>query len=284
MARQSLEDWMQEMATDLEKGRCTAFALVHMLGTVEEEIYVKKLPDKLDAAIIRDLAEMFQNKADTYAQGVPGAQTFCLQAFYDNQARSSGKYPFVRAGYTELDGLMTEKGFMQQMMRHNEGIISRGIQKDQVLFEAMARMMEVTARQAESLKRENIENFGFIKELILQLNTQQHGQRLTEIEAQSSANMKAELTKWVPQLVNAATGRDIIPQSFADTQIVEGIIDALGSAGPEALPLLQKLNMPAPLMASISHRFQQGMAARAHEQKTRKTVDESDAEIDGGLQ
>jgi len=287
MAKQTIEDWIHEVCNEPDKGPCTAIALVHMQnGTLEEEILTKKLPDKISADDIAEWADMFEHRARNYAEGIAGAQTFCMQAFHRNASRPTSKKPFVRQGYTEMDGLMTEgpsgKGILSQMMRHNEAMASRYIQKDQAIFEVLARALEMKSRETDSLRRENIENFGLIKELVLALSDRKHDHKLAEISAQQTALIKQEIVKWAPRLLNSVTGREIIPQSVDDTMLVEDMIDAMMKAGDpsKALPALASLNLPAPLLAKFASRFQQGVQAREAERKTRESVDNT-VEADG---
>lgn len=288
MSLQKLTNWIQEVVNDPELGRCTALGLVHMTGGVEgEAVYSKQLPDKFTPAMVEDWADLFDKKMRDYAEGIPGAQTFCMLAFHNGAGKHTVKKPFVVAGYTEMDGLMTEaptgKGLLQQMMRHVEGVLAKTNAKDQVLFEALSRAIESKTRETESLRQENIQSFGFIKDLVLQLAGKQHDQRLAEIQAQQAAMIQQEIAKWAPRLLNAATGREIIPQPTLDSQMVEDFIDALGRQGQGALPALAALNLPAPLLAQFADRFQRGMAAREREESTRKKVDEvsNGRDIDG---
>lgn len=290
---QSIADWIHDMVNDaefasLKGGRCTAIGCVHVTdGGVEQDVYSKQLPDKFTAESVDDWADLFDKKMRSYAEGIPGAQTFCLLAFHNGASRPTAKKPFVVKGYTELDGLMTEgptgKGHLTQMMRHVEGILSRSIQKDQILFDALTRTIEAKTREAETYRQENVQSFGLVKELILAMAGKQHEQRLAEIAAQSDANLKTEISKWVPRLLNAATGKEVIPQPMLDSQMVEDFIDALASQGEAALPALAQLKLPGPLLAQLAHRFQQGMVARQKEETTRKTIDDhaNGRDIDG---
>lgn len=280
MARQTLEEWIHETINDPDKGgRCTALALVHMTGTVENEIHVKQLPDKIDAAAIADWAEMFESKAENYAEGLPGAQTFCLHAFHNKAQRPTSKWPFVKKGFTEVDGLMTEgptgKGLLQQMMRHNEAMHALMVKKDSVLWDAVLRSREIEARERDQLRRENVEGFNMVKELVLQLAGRNHEQEMARIEARQAAAIKGEILKWAPRLLNTVTGKEIIPQTADDTDLVEDMIDAMMANGTEALGALQAMKLPPALMAKFAHRVQQAVKAREHERNARQAADES---------
>lgn len=287
----NLANWIHDAVTDTEKGgRCTALTVVHIAsGGIESAVYVKKLPDKIDATQVPDWADLLRQKAKDYASGIPGAQTFCLQAFYDNGQFPGAKQPFVEAGYTEMEGLATEsptqKGLLQQMMRHNEAILARTNERDRVLNDVFMKMLEAKQRETEVLKKENVELFGLAKTLLMDVANKSHEHRLKEIEAQQTAAIRAEIAKQVPRLLNTITGREVVPQNIEDTQTFEDLIDALTQSGgvEEALAgLTQKL--PPALLMRLGTRIQQGLIAREKEAKARTPVDQSDREIDGGLQ
>lgn len=273
-----------------DNGRCTQLVIVHIAsGGVEVPVHTKKVPDKVEASQIADWADLLRKKAKDYAEGIPGAQTFCLQAFHGNSQFPTARQPFVESGYVELDGLATEgpttKGFMQQMMRHNEAVMARGNEKDRAVTQALLSVIEMLGKERTEIKRENVELFGLAKQLILDKADRTHEHRLQEIAAQQAAEIKAEIVKQLPRLVNTITGSEVIPQSMDDTQTIEDLIDAVSKSADAqtALAGLSK-GLPPSLMMRIASRFQQGMAAREREAKTRKPIDEKREDFDGGLQ
>lgn len=289
MARQSLGDWLTEVVNDLDKGgRCTSLAVVHMKGAVEDVIHVKKVPEKIVADDVYKWADVLEDIAENYAAGLSGAQTFCIYAFHGNSERPTAKRPFIKKGYTELEDGMTEsptaKGLLTQMMRHVEAMSARTNEKDRIVFESLARTLDIKTRENEAIRRENIDNFGLIKELVLGLAGKQHEQRLAEIAAEQSALLRNEIVKWIPRLINTATGREIIPQNTDDTLLVEDLIDAVMASGDlgSALPALQNMKLPGPLMAKLATRIQRGFEARQREQNARKLTE--DTSTANGLQ
>lgn len=289
--RINLAEWMREAFLDKERGGpCTAFALMHLAnGAVEEEIYSKQLADKIGTDEIAELAEVMRHKAATYAGGLSGAQQFILFAFYADSKMPGAKYPFVEKGYTEMsDGMMTEgpsvKGHMQQMMRHNEGILARAFAKDEHVSNVLLKTLEYKHKETEALKTENIQLLTLVKDMLMREADNRHAHRMKEIEAENAAKFKAELMKWAPLLLNAATGREIIPQTATDTQLVESIIDAMEGKGPEALAMIQGLKLPPAILASFADRFQKGIELRMKERQARETTDLAEYPGKDGLQ
>lgn len=285
---ESTETWLHEVCNDPEKGPCKQIALVHMAGTVQEDVYVKPVPDKFNAEALADWADLFIRKAEQYAEGLPGTQTFSLLSFHGEGKRPGTRKTFPVRGYVEHDGLLTEnptgKGVLQQMMRLLDSTIAKTANRDAVLFESMLKRLDLETRQNLALRTENVQMFEFSKELVLKIADRTHEHRIAQIEAQSSAALKQEIAKTVPLLINTATGRDIVPQNMHDSILVERLIDAIGAAGPDNLLNLSLKDLPPSLLAALADRFSKGLAARQKEAEVRKTVDDADGPIDGGMQ
>lgn len=284
----SIETWFHEVCNDPEQGPCKSVGLVHMAGTVQETVYTKTLPDKFSAESLADWADLFCRKAEQYAEGLPGTQTFCLMSFHGDGKRPGIRKSFPVKGYVEQDGLMTEnptgKGVLQQMMRLVDTLTAQVIRNNASFQESMLKRLDLETRQNIELRRENVQMFDFSKDLVLRLADRSHEHRVAQIEAQTAADIKKEIVHSVPLLLNSATGRDVIPQNSHDTILVERMIDALNGAGPDKLMNMSLKDLPAPLLAAIADRFQKGIVARQKESEVRKTVDDTDGPIDGGLQ
>jgi hypothetical protein len=284
----SIETWLHEVCTDSELGPCKAVALVHMAGTIQEDVYAKQIPAKIDAESVSDWAELFCKKAEQYAEGLPGVQTFSLLSFHGEGKKPGIRKTFPVKGYVEHDGLLTEnptgKGVLQQMMRLVNDLAGIYARKDQALYESMLRRLDLETRQNMSLRQENVQMFEFSKELVLKLSDRTHEHRLAQIEAQTSADLKREVLKNAPLLLETVTGRQVLPAHAQDSLLIERFIDALASSGPDELMTMSLKDLPPPLLAALADRFQKGIAARQKEQEVRKSVDESDRPIDGGLQ
>jgi hypothetical protein len=290
MRKQALDQWIQEAITDTDKnGKCTALALVHMVGVIEKEIHARKLPDKIALDSIFEMAEMFRGKAQSYAEGLAGAQQFQMLAFYADRKQAQGFYPFMEQGYTQMEGLATEgptpQGLLQQMMRHNEVMTQSYVRKDAILMEYMGKMIEQQANIIFQTRRENIESFGMVKELILALSVQKHDRRMEELTYERETSQRDALYKVVPALINGATGREVIPQSNADTSLVEMLIDKVAKKGPAALQVLSQLELDGPSMMALATRIEQGMKARAlaEHAKSANGVDiDGESDVNGG--
>lgn len=273
--KQSLANWIAEAVLDSEKGsKCTRIALVHMQGVTEKPIYVHKLPEKTSDELFESLGEIFENKADNYADGLPGHQTFQLLAFYGDRPKPDASKPFGVSGYTQMEGLMTEgptsTGFMQQMMRLMEGLTRTYVNKDAILFDTALRQNESLAKENIALRRENLEAVTFMKEFLLSQATNQHELRMKELAFQRESDERKMLFQTAPSLLNTMLGREVVPQPTADTGMLEGILDLVMKLGPaEAGPLLAKLNPPPPMLMALTARMKRLTENKENEIKAR---------------
>lgn len=228
--KQSLSDWIQEALTDPDKsGKCTAMSLCHMVGETQHELHSVTFgstpwePSKL--------ASLFQGKAESFSQDLPGAQTFVLLAMYEGSSEPQAKHPIMIAGNSDFDGLLTEgpheKGLLQQMMRHNEAIVGAAFLHNRVLFEQSAKMLETLGEQNHRLMNENHEAIGAIKELLMAEATKAHEYKMTEIKEQRSTQERNKLLGMAPALLNTILGKEVFPQESADSAIMDTLAENL---------------------------------------------------------
>ncbi len=254
MARQTLEQWIFEVLTDDDKeGKCTALALVHKVGVRDQEIHVKQLGSRQWDA--KDLAKFFRDKAENHASEIPGVQSYVLLAFYNNRSEAQAQRPMLVNGEAEFSGLATEgpteKGLLQQMMRHTEATLQISGRQSAMLFETMSRTMTELANSNHRLMVENREATEVVRDAVLQLAT---NREKSEMERLQFERATAERSKWMgllPAAINGITGKEIIPQATADTQLLETIAESLDEEGimklansgaikPEIIPLIMK--------------------------------------------
>jgi hypothetical protein len=227
-SRKTLEVWLRETLDDPDKDQpCSALSLVHMVGISEREIHSRKCAPGMSP---KDVAEMFRGKAETYAQDLPGAQTFNLLAFY-GKSEPEARYPFLITAEAPQGGLLTEaptpQGEKQQSMRHVEMNMQLVFNQQRILFDASNRMIESLARREEMLLRENHDAFEIMKEMILKQVTDDHKLRQERLEYARSTEERKRWLSFAPALVNSLLGREVFPQSTADSALVETIADAL---------------------------------------------------------
>jgi len=226
--KQTLADWIREALDDPDKdGPCTALSLVHVTGTsggpFYEEIHTVKVGAK--AYDPQALDKMFSHKAQSYAQELPGVQSFCLFAFYNNASEPGSKHPFRVSGELDFGGLATEgpteSGKTSQNMRLTEAIVQGSYRQNSMTFDMIIRSMDVMTRQNASLINQNHEAFELVKNLMMEKAREDHEYRLKEKNRQ----MIAQFVSFLPPLANSLLGEEVFPQSHADSKLLDAIAD-----------------------------------------------------------
>jgi hypothetical protein len=271
--RVSLAEWIHEVRTDRYKdGKCTAISLVHMQGTTPKEIYTIQFGDRDIPS--DELGALFQGKADTYCQEIPGVQTFNLLAFYNNEGTAQVEHPFIVNGDNHFEGLATEgpteRGATQQGMRLTEVIVQRTFGQISVLMGHTENIITRADRRIEHLENENREVLSILKEIMLEKANLSHEKRMAELEYERKSAERAKLAEMLPALVNTASGREIFPQSKADTALVESFADGLSKVSPEQIAQIAAI-LPPQLLGPLMARMQ------AHLEK--KRVDAEDPRL-----
>ena len=285
MARKTLEKWIAEAINDPDKdGKLTKFVLVHMIGgTQQQEIHTCKLQG-VDV-IPKDLAEMFQGKADTQAQDLDGRQLFQLLAYYQTKDPEA-RFPFVcqRQVDPTHGGLMTEppdeRGQLMQNMRHKEqaytalsGMIGQVYQRQAVMDSHSLRIIEAQANQINNLTAENFQNFGMIKELIFKLADDTHQHRMEEIRGQQSADTRKQVIGMLPALANSLTDREVFPIAAEDTALINSLVENLDEEQGKQFPaFLQSMGVNPVLLGPLASRITKALTAKREKAATIQKV------------
>lgn len=261
--RKTLEAWLYEALADKDKGvQCSMIALMHMVGSVGKELHSKKTHPDMN---VKELAELFRGKAETYAQDLPGNQMFQILAFY-GKGEPEAFFPFSLNGNFGESGLATEgpdaKGALQQLMRQNEMQFQLNMRQTISLFEASQRMIDSMSRREEKLLKENHDSLEIMREVILRQVADNHTQKMTEMEYERSTAERKKLMGFIPPLVNTVTGKEIFPQATSDTALVETITESLTEEQVQQLMGI----LPAELAGPLANRMLQHMEKKKREQ------------------
>lgn len=229
--RKTADMWINEAITDPDKdGKCSMISLVHMVGQQEKEIHTTKFGGGKDWKAI-DLAAMFMDKARTYCQDIHGLQTFQLLAFYDGRTTPQAFFPFTVNSENTTGALgteaPTETGRTQQLMRQGEMLFQQTYRRQQVQDEFMTRLISMQSTMIKELSQENRDAFGIVKEMLMQKALDDHNRAMEQLKFQRETAERKKWMGWAPPLLNTILGKEIFPQSTADTALVEGIADSL---------------------------------------------------------
>ena len=230
MARQTLDSWINEALSDMSQdGPCWMISCSHMRGNTPEEVYHTKFGNRDWTA--KELGNIYQRKAESYAQDLSGPQTFCMFAFYNKSNEPTAKHPFIIRGSEEFGGLGTEsadtKGMIQQGMRHTEIALGMALRHQKEVNDQMLTMFKLVGEQNATLLRENIDAMSVVKDIMMQQAVSDSQGRMAQAEFERKTGERAKLLQLAPALANQVFGREIFPQSTADTAIIESITNSM---------------------------------------------------------
>lgn len=274
----TLESWISEALTNSEKdGICSALTCVynkpHQGGT--KEVHTVKLIGKTWEPA--KLAELFKGKAETFAQDLGGIQTFELQAFYGaSETQATHTFTIVdgeiRAGGQERGVKETPDGpgIVAQSMRHAE--------KFAELTTNLIQQISVTSVQREiqsherehQLQTEVSDAYNIIRDMLMKQVTAQHELVMQRLQYERSTAERKKFLELAPALANTVAGREIFPQSVADTSIIETLATKIK---PEALEMLVKSGLlPPELAGTLSVRFEEVLEKKKKESEELKKL------------
>ena len=277
--QQTLEDWVVEAVNDTTQPKpCSAISLLHQRATeskpIEEFTYRFGSGNVLTSA---ELARIFRNKAQSFAAGLPGVQTFWLYAFY-GQDQESARHPFTEQGAVDYSGLGTEapegRGRAQQEMRQREGFYQHAMTAINDARNATMHAAEIVAGMGRHLMETNLrlssEN-SKAQEVILKLAFEQKMQEadnaMSLLKYQRETEEREKFFKLLPALANTVLGGNIFPKETQDTAIIEGIFAEL----PREQVKFFVGQLPAPLAAMALTRVEELWETK--DKKARETQD-----------
>jgi len=277
--RKSLDAWINDALVDPDKdGKITMMSLVHMVAAQQQEIHCVKFgSDKTWEA--SKLAELFRGKAEAFAQDLPGTQMFMLMAWYGTSTEPQSKQPFSVSVAAEPNGLYTEapteQGKLQMKMRWEETHLTQIFRRQQVLDDYTLRLIEHQSKMLAEAQNENRDAFNIVKEMMREKITDDHTRAMERLTYERSSTERKQLLKFAPALANTVFGREIFPQSTADTALVEAVAEALMQADDKAV--IQIAAMLGPTVAGpLMNRLQQIAAEKAADKKEREALAKTD--------
>jgi len=260
--KKSLDSWIGEALQDTDKeGKCSMMSLVHMVGQQPKEIHTTKFGAGKSWNEV-ELATMFRGKATTYCQDLPGVQTFQLLAFYGAKTAPEAFMPFVvNVNSNEAFGGLgtespTEQGMRAQDMRQREMMFQQVYRRQQIMDDYTLRLIEQQGRTIESVSRENREAYEIVKEVLMEKALNEHNRKMDQLKFERDTGERRKWMAWAPPLINTILGREIFPQSTADTALVESIAESLSEDDIMKLAGAIKPELMGPLAARMGSYMQ----------------------------
>lgn len=272
---QTLANFIRDCVTDKDKtdkdgkpDTVIAFSLVHTTGGVQQEVHTTKIAGAVDPT---ELASIFRNKAEYYGQEMPGIQNFVLLAFWayspkEPQARqpftTSGKKNQYEAGESEPP---TPQGEKQMSMRLHLATYEQMFKKQQVLDNYTLNIISHAHTRIRETEADNRDLMLIVKDMMMKQMTDNHELEMKKAQFERGTVERTKMLNMIPALTNTITGREVFPQSTADTSLINLIADSLDAE--KVQKLIASGVISNELMGPLFSRLQQRENERAAEQE-----------------
>lgn len=262
--RKPLSQWARELlAGGMLTGdrKVKTFTLVHYQGSVEKELHTF-LVGSSNPVKPEDLAEMWENIAQTDAQGIKGTGTeqYAVIAHFDGGGEPA-RYPFIKGGQDPLEeggGLGTESatknGLFAQLMRHTEASVRMSLSSMQQMNAQMMGMFQMVMQENQELRSESIDVLNIFKQMVIDKAKDDHKLKMEQLEYKRSSDERAALLGMIAPLVNQFTGREVFPMSLADTQLIDTMARKL--TAEDLAKVSEVVSLPPELMGLLMSRIE----------------------------
>lgn len=216
--RSRVMQWLRaEVYRDHRDGPVKRVVLRHVAGDkLASEITSQEVPAAPDEAWLVNAVGEFELAAISDADGAGGMQKYCLLS-YRVDDRSSGRLPFRIMGEADDEESLssepaTAKGFLAQLMRHNEASARIATQSIQQVLAAQHHTIEEQAAMLKHLTAIHFENIREREELL----DRKHERELETRRAELRDGMVKEAIEKVqllaPVVINRLAGQKLLPQ------------------------------------------------------------------------
>ncbi len=278
MARDTMQTFIHEVLTreDEAYGKALGFSLVHYNGSQQVEMRAIKVGSKAwDPA---ELAAIFDRLAETHSKGIVGRQQYELLGFFDKSPKEPGaRYPFAKAGETEVGGIGTEgptnAGIISQMMRHNEAVIRLGFEQSERAMSRQERTIDQVTTENRRLVQERFDTMELAAKLVEKAAQDEFATKMKILEFERSSKERELLIKHVPGIMNMLTGTEIFATSTVDSEIMNSVEEALKE---EHIPFLKML-MPEQQFAVFMDRMKAIRMKKLEEKEKAKALGTGEA-------
>ncbi len=233
MARDTLEVLSQTIRrmTAFKDGdkECALITLSHVQGTIKTALE-KVIVTNAQPIEPRLVAEMFFGIAETHAEGLDEneIQRYTIQAYVTGSNEPFTNQSFridVDNGVSSL--VPSEKGMTHQHMRLVEGMFKICTLQSQALLEAQYRMIDRVMKQNEKLMEESADVMEIGKTFIMEKAADEQTKRMELMKSDRNTKLLTKALDIGPSLINQITGKEVFPQSKADTALIESFAESI---------------------------------------------------------
>lgn len=280
MAYQNLETFIDECISDPER-KCMMLTCLYELPTGgTKEVQSVPLGGKTwDSAT---LYRMFKGIAESHVQDRPGLHTFILQPYFDGKTTPDRSRTFIVSDGEIKNGgagrVVTEhptsNGLIAQQMRHNEELVRTAVSLVQTMAGTwMTERRELLVHENNS-RRELNDSYQIIRELMMSASDREHANTMRQLEFERSSKERELMVKMAPSLLNAVSGKEVIPNETGDSALIDMIAQKVGP--DQITTLVQAGIIPAEMAGPLTLRFNQARDKKLKEDAERKRLPEGD--------
>jgi hypothetical protein len=292
-----LSQWLREaMTSDADRGQCVAISVLYNKpGGGTREVKTIRLGGK--TWDVGQLAELIQGTVETYAQDYGGLSSFEIQCLYGKESASKGDIG-AHHTITVMDGELQQGGRGRSVKENNDGpgLVAQAMRHVERSYELLVSLVQTgavtnlqreqaMAAREESLRKEVNDAYGIVREMMMKEAEKSHEQKMRELAFAEGVSTKKKLLEYIPALVNTASGKEVFPQSVADTALIEALAEKVP---PEVIQQLAGTGLvPAEVMGPLMARFNEvlrkkQLEAEAVKQLPPSSTDPRDDATGGG--
>lgn len=230
MARKvTLEEWFQNAATSGEHEGGLTMLVMHLMtegGSRRGEI-IHKVARGSDAWDAKKTCELLSLKARINAQEKTGRQVYKVLAFFGNRGEAEDQFD-IAVEQEDGVGHVTEapdaRGLTSQRMRHDEALGSMYVAGIQQLMGRMLEHNEQLSTELREVRADNRQMFEQSKEHALAAESRAFEFHMKQMAFERNSVLFKKAMELGGPLLNTLSGREVVPQTFADTQLVRAIV------------------------------------------------------------
>jgi hypothetical protein len=280
MAYQNLETFIEECISDTDR-KCTMLTCLYELPTGgSKEVQSVPLGGKTwDSAT---LYRMFKGISESHVQDRPGLHTFILQPYFDGKNTPDRSRTFIVSDGEIKNGgagrVVTEHptnaGLIAQQMRHAEELVRANVG----LVQTMAATWMTERRELlvhESTQRREINDaYQIVRELMMAAGEREHQRTMQQLEFERSSKERELMVKMAPTLLNAVSGKEVIPNEAGDSALIDMIAE---SVSPDQIQQLVTAGiLKAEMAGPLTMRFAQAREKKLKEAAEKKRLPEGE--------
>ena len=139
-------------------------------------------------------------------------------------------------------------------MRHLERKDDRLTQIVETFATVTLQVHAKLTEENQSLRNEVNDAYAIVREQMLKEKTGEHEMRMKEIQMQRDNKDRETLFRIMPSLVNTASGKEVFPQTVADTALIESMAEKVSPDDIKKLVAIGALSqeVAAPLILRLS--------------------------------